>query len=163
MRGQSHRNFCGPACAANILRAFGTDRNATEDTVAKKIRQVAIRNNDEDPSNGTTESQLRRAFEAYKHPTEQWQLHTPHAAVMALRGALLGGLLGVLCVDNNTHWVAAIGVAGTRFVIADPADPEIVLIVTGEELAQRWQLTADPPAFYALIVHPRKWGRPKGK
>lgn len=160
MRGQSHRNFCGPACIANILRSYGYYPNATEDMVAKKIRQVATQQ-DEDPSNGTTEWQLRRACEGYKLPAEQFQLHEPHIAVLALQGLLVNGMRAVLCVDNGAHWVAAIGVCGKHILVADPAHPELVLSLTGEQLAERWKLTANPPGYYALVIHPRRNGRPK--
>lgn len=154
MRGQSHRNYCGPACVANILRAYGIDREATEDKVAKKLK-LAQALNENSPADGTTEAQLIKAFGLYKLPHDQIQVHDPALAVAALRGFLDRGIVSILCVDNSQHWLLALATMGERVVIVDPADPELVLCYPPSELLGRWKAAGDPATYYSLVVYPR--------
>lgn len=155
MRGQSHRNYCGPACVANVLRAFGYDREATEDRVARKMKIRPGAHVDGHPAEGTSERQISAALSAYRLPHEQVDAHDPTIALSALRGALVSGARAILCVDSHEHWVAALGVAGDHTVVADPADPEIVLSLSPAELADRWRMAGDPPSYFAILVYPR--------
>lgn len=154
MRGQSHRNFCGPATVANILRAYGYDREATEDKVARKIK-LTNSTTDEHPARGATERQIMAALGAYKLPHDQIQIHQPGLALSALRGYLDRGVLAVLCVDNSEHWLLALATMGERVVVVDTADPELTLSYTPKELVARWGEVGDPPTYYAIVVYPR--------
>jgi hypothetical protein len=137
---------------ANVLRALGLSREVTEDQVARRIRLKAS-TTDADPADGTTEGQILKALAAYRLRAEEVLLHQGHAALCALRGHLVVGRPAVLCVDNNTHWLAAIGALGERFLVADPADPEVVVSYSPDELETRWKFAGDPPAYHAMVVH----------
>jgi hypothetical protein len=146
---------------ANILRAYGYSADATEDTVARRIK-LTTSIAEGHVATGTVEAQVRKALAAYKIPTEQFAAHEPHQAVAALRGFLAEGLVVILCVDNASHWVLAIGTLGPdRFVVADPADPELVVVVGARALAERWKEAVSPPMYYALVAHPRSRRKPR--
>jgi ABC-type bacteriocin/lantibiotic exporter with double-glycine peptidase domain len=59
----------------------------------------------------------------------------------------------ILCVDDDEHWVTAIGVCQERFVVFDPARNTGVEIHDMHSLARRW-VNSDG-VYYALGIAQR--------
>lgn len=78
----------------------------------------------------------------------------PGRAAEALRRFLHKGFPVIMCVDNDEHWVCAIGVLGSRFLVADPADAELVLSYDPEKLTTRWKNKTKKP-YYGIVVSPK--------
>lgn len=154
MRGQSHQNYCGPATIANLLRALRISKTVNENEIAKKVSKISSVT-EPNPAQGTFETQILKVLNSYKLKAEPFTLHTPHPAVCVLRDNLRLGRPVALCVDNDSHWLAAIGLLGTNVVIADSADNEIVSVYSELELAGRWETATDPKRYYGIIVHPK--------
>lgn len=153
MRLQSAQNTCGPASVANALQCLGPKwAKVTEDAVTKKIR-LGSTIADTDPGAGTVESQVIKALAAYKVKAEELTIHSPHAAICALRGHLAVGRPALLCVDGDQHWLTVCGLLGASFLVADSADSELVTVYEEERLADRWKTPGDPPTYYGLILH----------
>lgn len=75
----------------------------------------------------------------------------PDVAVMRLQACLRAGIPCILAVDSWDHWVAAVGTIGLdKVVIADPADEELFLYVTGGELLDRWAYGGK--CYYVVVV-----------
>ncbi len=73
-------------------------------------------------------------------------------AHLSLSAALHSGRPVVLCVDDWTHWVTAIGTLGMgRVLIADSADSELVLATDWPTLMQRWASTAKRP-YWGVVL-----------
>lgn len=132
MKYQTSQATCGPASLSNALKALG--RDVSEAAVKKAIEKLGSYR----PAvNGTTQEELARASEKWAKVVMRGTC-VDNLAIQFLRGELVLGRVAILGVDNGTHWVAAVGLLGKRFLVADPAHEELVLSYTGEELKQRW-------------------------
>ncbi len=153
MRLQSGQNFCGLATAANGLRAIG--RRVSEDQVAAKVKLLA---DDAEPHviTGTTEIQILKAMRAYRIGCTQVQVHQAEAGMSMLRGYLYAGRPVFLAVDNDSHWVVAVGQLGGLIHVADSAHEEIVVPYKEDALLSRWGYAGDPQRFYGLAMNVRR-------
>jgi hypothetical protein len=75
-------------------------------------------------------------------------------ALLRLKGALDQGRPAVLVWHDSEgnpggHWVAAVGMLGGRYLIADAADNELVLSMTVEEVATYW---ADGGIYEGVVL-----------
>lgn len=134
MRFQSHQSSCGPASVANALLALGIVRSEQEcGTLCKTT------------VDGTTPLGITRGLRQVPG-IEPSPIRETRADVALLRLAALlrGGRPAILCVDNFGHWVAAVGMLGDRFLIADPADNELVLALDSGALLERWEGDSKP-------------------
>lgn len=59
-------------------------------------------------------------------------------ALLRLRGALDEGRPVLLSWNGGEHWVAAVGMIGRRYLIADAADNELVIPLEVDAVAERW-------------------------
>jgi hypothetical protein len=75
----------------------------------------------------------------------------PEVAWDALKMRLTEGRPSLLPVDDGEHWVAAVGLLGDSVLVADSADPELVVPYTQAALTRRWK-TGDPPQYWAMDV-----------
>ena len=119
---------CGPASLSNALQALGIIRTQAECEQLCKTTAAA----------GTTYAGLQRGIKAVGRYPVAVNERRYDVARLRLRDALTWGQAAVLCVDNNEHWVAAIGLCGHRVLIADPADNELVVSLATDELKVRW-------------------------
>lgn len=132
MRMQDCEANCGPYALKNALAALGIERTAGEMEAACK-------------TSATKGTPLRNIFRA----AEQIEGCTPmrirekrrDVAMLKLRSALLDGHAVVISWCTNEpgdHWVAAVGLLGGRYLIADAADLELILSRSAAEVAEKW-------------------------
>ncbi len=127
MRFQDHASNCGPASLSNALQAMGIVRSQEECAVLCKTKPE-----------GTSPKQLLKALKALGRVPAVLSEKRAAVALLFLSFWLCEGRAVLLIVDDDTHWVAAIGKLGNRFLVADPADNELVVSLSLEELAERW-------------------------
>lgn len=153
MRYQSTDHFCGPAAVANALKALG--RNVTEQQVETAVAK-AHRKGEPKSVEGTSHLQIKKALEVMKYNYAEFSLAHSEAAWRTLRSYLIDGYPTLLAVDDNEHWVSAIGVLGQFILVADGADSELVLSYDKERLLQRWGAHSDVITYYGLPIMPKK-------
>lgn len=138
---QSNRASCGPASLHNALEALGVHR--TEEELIKLCGQTA---------NGTSARGIIQACgkigegisaKAFKRRDGD------EAAIGLWYFVSERGRPAILCVDQFEHWVAVVGVVGSRFVILDSAETGLVFYYTAPDLLKRWE---GPNGGYHAIV-----------
>lgn len=128
MRLQDTAANCGPASLSNALAAMGITRSQDECTVLCKTTGTE----------GTAPKRLVHAIRAVGRDPLIVRERRSEVAILFLSHFLATGRSAILCVDDDTHWVAAIGLLGDRVLIADPADNELVITLSRADLAERW-------------------------
>ncbi len=128
MRLQDNQANCGPAAMSNALAAIGLLRSQDECTVLAKTSATE----------GTSTKKLLAAIRAVGRFPLVINEKRPSVAILYLCAMLDDGRSAVLCVDDGSHWVAAVGLLGERVLVADSADSELVVSVTRTELAEWW-------------------------
>lgn len=138
MRMQSGQNNCGPAALANAFRALGSTV-VTEDKVVAAMREAAPPT-DAPEQDGAGVRPLQVAAEKWRYQLVPWNFQVPEIAQRVLVQFLVSPdpRPCLLAVDDEEHWVTAIGVIGDRILVADPADAEIVRPYVWDKLALRW-------------------------
>ncbi len=139
MRMQDTAANCGPASLANALQAIGLLRS--QDECASLCKTTA--------TEGTTPKRLVAAVRAVGREPVIIKERREAVALLWLSHFLATGRSAVLCVDNDTHWVAAVGLLGERILIADSADNELVLSLSRAKLAERW---GGDGSCYAVVI-----------
>ena len=140
---QSDQFSCGAASLVNALRAIGQSLNI----------KAAARLAGTHPVNGTTDAGLLRALRNLGfHPQQLSVLDDFHQAIAALRGRLMMGDPVLLSVDNDEHWVVAIGIIGQRVIVVDSASGDLTLVVDASTLKSRWMIHHKSHDFYTGIV-----------
>lgn len=128
MRMQDTAANCGPASLSNALKAVGIDKSQADCELMCKTTAT----------DGTGVKGLVRGIHvAGRNPVTLKATNRDHAR-LRLESELRLGHPVILSVDNGSHWVAAIGLLGRQFLIADPADNELVLSLSADQLQQRW-------------------------
>lgn len=140
MRMQDTAANCGPASLSNALAALGIVKTQQEcERLCKTTAQ-----------DGTSQKQLAAGARLAGRYGSGVVKHTKQfSALVELEHYLRMGRPMILCVDSGEHWVAAIGMLGHRFLVADPADNELVLSYDGSELARRW---VDGKTYMGVLV-----------
>ncbi len=128
MRLQDSQANCGPAALSNALSAIGVVR--TQEECASLAKTSA--------TEGTSTKKLLAAIRAVGREPVVINEKRPVVAMLYLGALLAEGRSAVLCVDDSSHWVAAIGLLGPRVLVADSADSELVVSITRSELAEWW-------------------------
>lgn len=128
MRMQDTAANCGPAALSNALDAMGIKRS--QDECAALCKTTA--------TEGTSPKKLLAAITAVGRKGIVIKERRTSVALAFLEGALSRGRSVVLCVDNDSHWVAAVGLLGDRVLVADSADNDLVLSYDLAGLAKRW-------------------------
>jgi ABC-type bacteriocin/lantibiotic exporter with double-glycine peptidase domain len=140
MRFQSTQSNCGPASLANALAALGIVR--TEDELAVLCKTTG--------TEGTSTKNLHAAIRAVgRHPVILNEKRAP-VALLWLESWLREGRPVIMCVDSDSHWVTAVGALGSRVLVADPADNELVLTYSRGDMLKRWM--SDGGRYYAVVV-----------
>lgn len=159
---QSTEAACGFCATSNALKALGVD--ASESDVARWVNKV--RRAEHPGVEGLGEMNLARALteaapKRHRLSVRAVSIHDPETALLALRGALEDGAACVLAVDPDqgadgsygaAHWVAAVGRLGSRFLVADSADTELVPSLSPSQLLLRWEIPGESPTFYCLVI-----------
>lgn len=130
---------CGPASLSNALAAVGTARS--QDELAVMCKTTA--------TEGTSAKRMLAALTALGRKPLVIREKRAETGVLFLCHWLSVGRPAILCVDNYTHWVAAVGLLGDRVLVADSADNELVLSLSRAELADRWGGTG---TFYGIVI-----------
>lgn len=143
MRMQDTQANCGPLAVQNALKCLGIDRatvelehllgtSATEGTPTAKLLKGLYK----------IEGLLPRRIDESRE----------EIAHLRLDAALRSGRPVVLCVDNGSHYVCAIGRLGTgRVLIADSADTELVIAYTWPDFMARWAEDAKKP-YWGVVL-----------
>lgn len=133
MRMQDSQANCGPFALRNALQALGIERSAEE---LEKLCKTSA-------TEGTPTKNILRAAGAIDGCQPVKLLETRRdIALMRLAEALRRGRPVVLSWQTEQpgdHWVAAVGVLGDRYLIADSAESELVMSFAVNEVEERWR------------------------
>ncbi len=148
MKRQSKSYWCGVASISSALEVLGIKRSQKE--VARLCHVT--------PSAGTDETEMKRALLANQVNIDEYTYSLPYHAggtsnLEQKPTAWLWNQLNnygpaILCVDNDEHWVTAIGVCNFNWIVFDPSRDTGVEIHTDESLKDRW-VNSDG-VFYGL-------------
>lgn len=140
MRMQDSQANCGPTAMSNALAALGITRPAAE---CEKLCKTSA-------TEGTSAKRLLSALRSIEtcQPAELREKRQD-VAMLKLDKALQYGRPVILCVAENTHWVAAVGALGGRVLVADSADNELVLSKSLEQLTTWWYSGTN---YYGIIL-----------
>jgi hypothetical protein len=142
---QDSQANCGPFALKNALAAIGIERSAEE--LEKACKTSATK--------GTPTKNVVGAVKSIDGCTPVLiRERKRDIALLRLRGALDEGR-PVLLVwadgegNPGEHWVAAVGMLGRRYLIADAAENELVLSLGVEEVAGKW---CDGGTYEAVVL-----------
>lgn len=146
-RFQSYRADCGPSALGNALEALEIRRS--HDELVSLCRTTA--------RDGTNHLGMLRAIRTIKESCElfgpvEMRDSASDVALLRLAHLLGGGRPAVLCVDSWSHWVAVVGVLGSRFVVADSADLRQTIWMGPEQLVSRWGYPGVRNGFYGIAL-----------
>lgn len=134
MRMQDSQANCGPFAVKNALAAIGIERSAEE--LEKACATSATK--------GTpTKNILKAASKIEGCCPVVIRERRRDIALLRLWGALDEGrpVLLVWCDgegNSGEHWVAAVGMLGRRFLVADAAENELVISMEVDQVAAKW-------------------------
>lgn len=138
---------CGVLSVQNALEALGVtvSYEEVEEAAGTKVWGTDARN-------------VRRAVRRLGFKPITVDKRTPKDAEASL--FVLLAVLGcpvILAVDEDEHWVAAIGHLGReRVLVADSADPRVVIAYEYGELLDRWVTGKRRQRFYGIAVETPK-------
>ena len=144
MQLQEFPSSCGAAALANALESIGT-------RITQKAAGKLARTDHE----GTDESGIKRAIRDLGFKAVEIAIGGEHGkvALASLIGTMLLGHPVLLVVDNDTHWIAAVGLRGSSIVIVDSADGGLMSVLDHVELLSRWRGgTKKAPHFYGVAI-----------
>lgn len=155
MRYQKTPYFCGPAAVQNGLFMLGA--KVSQDRLALAGGTTEL--------DGTNEEGIKRMLLSQGRGYDEIARDDDRLAWGALYGALLMGRPVVLCMDQWSHWVVAIGILGQRVVLFDPAryrhntDRLGTFTLPRDRLLKRWKaghrMARDQPAYYGIVIGDR--------
>lgn len=143
MRYQSTASSCGAAAVVNVLRVFG--RRVAE----PRVRRLAGTNAD-----GTGAAGIVAALRGLGLTAAEFSGDKPGIAWSWLHGSLVHGRCVIMSVDDDSHWVAAIGAVGSRVVVVDSTNvlanvrENGVHVLSRPRLLARWR--AGGKAYYGV-------------
>lgn len=136
--------MCGPAALTNALEVFG--KRVNQDDIVKLSGTKNI-------TEGLSMNQICRAAKKlgfYATPKKTRDFRT--AWDYLTNDMFFWGFPNILCVDNWSHWVTAVGGIGVncnKVLVADAADEEYVRYYSYTELEKRWNYKK---RFYGISV-----------
>lgn len=155
MKFQQKPGWCGAAALQNALRAIGHRVGQ---------RRLAIMANTDD-NEGTDESGIITALHELGYGVDECKTKNRQEARMWLANRIIVGLPVITCVDNWGHWVAAIGITGSRVIIADSSNEALSVAENGvtavhlDRFLRRWKaarkMAEKEPPFYAIAIVPQ--------
>lgn len=132
---QDSQANCGPFALKNALASLGIDRSAEE--LERACGTTAT-------SGTPTRGIIRAAAGIAECRPLLLREKRRDVALMRLSEALRRGRPAVLswnCEEAGDHWVAAIGILGERYLIADSGDSELVMSYPVQVLEEKWRDT----------------------
>lgn len=143
MKLQDDKFSCGAVALYNGLEAAGID----SPNVPELARLAGT-----SPVKGTNTSGVCKALRNLSITYEKLKTKDQFLAYCTLVGCLVNGSPVLLAVDDDTHWVTAVGYLGSRVLIADSADGEVIVSLERGELLARWGGTG----YYEGVVIGRR-------
>jgi hypothetical protein len=150
---QNKSYSCGAACLRNALLILGTRKKE------RAVRHAARTNH-----KGTSEASLRQAAERFGYRLEENAVFEKEKGIQAYRWLvreLKQSRPVILCVDDFTHWVLAIGIIERRIALADPAVHDQTKhfgLYTRGGLLKRWWIDdpekVEQSQYYGMSVVP---------
>lgn len=143
IRFQSTAANCGPAAVRNALLALGIPRS--EEEIETLTGATA--------ADGTGPKGILKALHAVlPSPPGVINEAREDVAILKLLAALQAGHPVICCVDNDEHWVAAVGTLGNQILlVADSADNELILAYSPENFLSRWEGPTRRP-YYGCVL-----------
>ena len=141
MRTQT-TDACGPNALHNAL--YCLDKDISQEKLEKLAGTT---------KEGTNEHALIAVASRYSAPLA-FSTADSLSALAQLRGHLAAGATTLLCVDGHDHWVAIIGVCGSRLVLVDGAvatSDALTRVVSGDSLALRWR--SEDGMYYGIALY----------
>lgn len=129
MKLQDNKYSCGAVALCNALEAANIESPAV-DAMMKLARTS--------PEKGTTTKGMARALESLSITYEKVRTKDSFAAYSVLVACLSFGSPVLMAVDNDTHWVVAVGVLGSRILLVDSADGAVVQSLNRQQVLDRW-------------------------
>jgi hypothetical protein len=143
IRLQDSTANCGAVALRNALLALGIARSTEE---CEKLCRT-------DATNGTKASNLVKAVRAIDGCRGLViDDSRTDVALLRLEKSLRSGTPSVLLVDGWSHYIAAIGMLGERFLVADSADSELVLSLDPGELIKRWGCDGARRPYWGIVL-----------
>jgi len=150
---QTKAYSCGAACLRNALFILGN-----------KKKERAVRHSARTDHRGTSEESLKQTAEKFGYSFEEFvcfEKEKGGAAHKWVISELMRFRPVLLCVDDFSHWVLAIGIMDRKIAIADPAihdQRQPFGLYTRGGLLKRWWIE-DPDKversqFYGLSLFP---------
>jgi len=145
MRIQRTAFSCGPLAILNAASALGvrlTEREIRLHTGTTK-------------KEGTNSFGMLSALERLGFEFRQTNDHK-HAAFHTLLESIVEGYVGVLCVEEGNHWIAAVGVVGSRIVTFDSWNSaknksECGIDVLDQKQLMRWWSHGPANEYYGIL------------
>jgi ABC-type bacteriocin/lantibiotic exporter with double-glycine peptidase domain len=128
VRHQRKGYWCGIASIANALEVLGIRRTQRE------IAKLCDVNEDA----GTNETEMKRALLANGVRVDEWQSTNLTNSIEWVRASMTLGWPTILCVDDDEHWVTAIGRCGNSLIVFDPSRNHGIEVHDTGTLTQRW-------------------------
>lgn len=149
MRAQDSQFNCGPVALHNALLALGIKRSIKE---CERLTGVTA-------TSGTDVESLLAAASAIRGVhTMVVNAYDAQSAIAILRDALRRGRPALLSVDQEEHYVAAVGLLGDRILVADGADNEIVVSIPDYRLVKWWETVDESlPRAEGAVPRTRFW------
>lgn len=136
MRMQDSQANCGSTALYNALQSLGIKRSMKE---CERLCNVTAQD-------GTSTQDLIQAASAIKGLKPRLIGESNHtAAESILSNNLRKGRPAILAVDDDSHWIAAVGMLGPRILVADSAHNELILSYNEDQLLKRWGVAQDNP------------------
>jgi hypothetical protein len=144
MRLQDSQANCGSVAVKNALCALGIDRSTEECEILCGTTATQ----------GTTPRRMIKGLESIHELDVAIISETrKEIALLLLQSALRDGRPVIILVDNNEHWISAIGLLGDRIIIADGADYELVTSNNSEGLLTRWcNSSSKRQSYYGIRI-----------
>lgn len=145
MRYQEFKAGCGAGAILNALLALG------EHQFQEVVHALA-----EGTSDGIAPASIRNCLDELGYGTAELKFAASPPALRALRRSVRKCAPVIVCVDDWEHWVTVIGALGERFLVADPADNELVVSLSTAQFLKRWLKSGKRKApYYGISVYRR--------
>lgn len=141
MRLQSSQANCGAAALYNAMCALGLHPSLEECEKACETK-----------AEGTTEPGMLKGIKKLGlKVVKEIKERREDVARLVLSDGLLQGQVAVLAFDGDTHWVSALGTSGTRLLVADSDEHELVIALSPAEFLLRWKSPNIRKQYYGVL------------
>lgn len=136
--------WCGPASVTNSLLCFG--EYVPQEKVAKLCHVTA--------AHGTDEDEIQRAVLACGYNVAPWHSKKRRESATWIYSQLRDYGPAILAVENEQHWVTAVGLLESRILVWDPASGAGLKIYGPHEFMLYWRLHPKKkgPSYFGIGV-----------